>query len=228
MDEQVVVREEDPEAGVRVVPADDVAIGVEPVALAGDLLPGVVGIREARLGIGVVLGLERLGDPDEWLAGGRVDALLAQQDAAQLDRGVAQGVALDGVGGPAVEEDRQVDRRGDLVGQAGVPAVAVGRGSAPARGPSSRRRRCRRRSPTQSPRPSRLRPPAAVPSRPGRRPAGRSPTPPGRRRGRYRKAGRPRGQAAGRPSARIPRRRWRTRAAPARGSSGRWPRRRGP
>ena len=56
----------------------------------------------------------------------RVEALLAQQDAAQLDGRVAQGVALDGVGGPAIEEDRQVDRARDLVGQAGELAVAVG------------------------------------------------------------------------------------------------------
>ena len=69
-----------------------------------------MGVREAGLGVGVVLGLERLGDPDERLAGRRVDAFLAQQDAAQLDRRVAERVPFDGVGGPAIEEDRQVDR----------------------------------------------------------------------------------------------------------------------
>ena len=80
VDEQVVVRQEDPEAGMGVIPADDVAIGELPVALAGDLFPGIVGVREAGLGVGVVLGLERLGDPDERLAGRLVEALLAQQD----------------------------------------------------------------------------------------------------------------------------------------------------
>ena len=120
------MREEDPEAGMGVVPAHDVVFGIEPVALAGDLLPGIVGVGEAGLGVGVVLGLERLGDPDEGLAGGRVDALLAQQDSAQLDGRVAQGVAFDGVGGPAIEEDRQVGRPGNLVGHAREPPVAVG------------------------------------------------------------------------------------------------------
>ena len=60
MDEQVVARQEDAEVGVGVIPADDVEVGVEPVALAGDLLPRVVRVGEARLGVLVVLGLERL------------------------------------------------------------------------------------------------------------------------------------------------------------------------
>ena len=152
VDEQVVVRKEDPEAGMGVIPADDVEIGKQPVALAGDLFPRVVGVGEAGLGVGVVLGLERLGDPDERLAGGLVEAFLAQQDAPQLDGRVGERVALDGVGGAAIEEDRQVAGRRDLVGQAGELAVAVGpRAAAPARGPSSRRRRSRRRSTAQSP-----------------------------------------------------------------------------
>src|SRR5262245_31077628 len=35
-------------------------------------------------------------------------------------------MALDRVGGPAVEEDRQVGWTGDLVGEAGESAVAIG------------------------------------------------------------------------------------------------------
>ena len=126
VDEQVVVRQEDPETGMGVIPAHDVEIGIPPVALAGDLFPRVVGVGEAGLGVGVVLGLERLGDPDERLAGRLVEAFLAQQDAPQLDRRVGQGVPLDRVGGAAIEEDRQVGRARDLVGQAGEPPVAVG------------------------------------------------------------------------------------------------------
>src|SRR5262249_57484267 len=87
-----------------------------------------------RRGVGVVVGLERARDPDERLAGLVVDALLAQEDAAELNGGVAEGVPLDGVGGGAVEEDGQVAGRRDLVGEAGVAAVAVGAGGAP-RGP---------------------------------------------------------------------------------------------
>ena len=136
MNEQVVVRQENPEAGMGVIPAHDVVLGKSLVALAGDFFPRVVGVREAGLGVGVVLGLERLGDPDERLAGRRVEAFLAQQDSPQLDGGVGESVPLDGVGGAAIEEDRQVGRRRDLVGQAGEPPVAVGpRAAAPARGP---------------------------------------------------------------------------------------------
>ena len=65
MDEQVVVRQKDAEAGMGMVPAHDVEVGKEPVALAGDFFPRVVRVGEAGLGVGVVLGLERLGDPDE-------------------------------------------------------------------------------------------------------------------------------------------------------------------
>ncbi len=90
VDEQVVVRQKDPEAGMGVIPAHDVVIGKLPVALARDFFPRIVGVGEAGLGIGVVLGLERLGDPDERLAGLLVEAFLAQQDAAQLDRGVGK------------------------------------------------------------------------------------------------------------------------------------------
>ena len=126
MDEQVVMRKEDAEAGMGVIPAHDVEIGKAPVALAGDLFPRIVGVGEAGLGVGVVLGLERLGDPDEGVAGGLVEALLAQQDAAELDGRVGEGVPLDRVGRPVIEEDRQVGRAGNLVGQAGVAPIAVG------------------------------------------------------------------------------------------------------
>ena len=59
VDEQVVARQEDAEIGVGVIPADDVEVGVQLVALAGDLLPRVVRISEAGLGVLVVLGLQR-------------------------------------------------------------------------------------------------------------------------------------------------------------------------
>ena len=98
---------------------------MEPVAVAGDLLPGLVRVGEAGLGVLVMLGLEALGDPDERLAGLVVDAFVAEDDPAQLDRGVAQGMAFDGVGGPPVEEDRQVARPRDLVVEAGEAAVAI-------------------------------------------------------------------------------------------------------
>ena len=118
---------------------------MEPVALAGDLLPGVVRVGEARLGVLVVLGLERLGDPDERLAGLVVDALLAQQDAAQLDRGVAQGVPLDRVG-RACGRGRSAGRPGPGPRRRGRPSGGRGPAgaAAPARGTAPRRRRCRR------------------------------------------------------------------------------------
>src|SRR5208337_2813641 len=106
MDEKVVVRKKDAEAGMRVVPADDVQIGKKPVALAGDLFPGIVGVGKARRGVGVVLGFERLRDPDERCAGGLVQAFLAQQDSPQLDGRVEERVPLDGVGRAVIDEDR--------------------------------------------------------------------------------------------------------------------------
>ena len=106
MDENVVVRKKDAEAGMRVVPADDVEIGEKPVALAGDLFPGIVCVGKARLGVGVVLGLERLRDPDKRCADGLVKAFLAQQDSPQLDGRVNKRVPLDGIGRAVIDEDR--------------------------------------------------------------------------------------------------------------------------
>ena len=62
---------------------------MQPVALAGDLLPRVVRVREARLRVLVVLGLERFRDPDERLARLVVDALAPEQDAPELDRDIS-------------------------------------------------------------------------------------------------------------------------------------------
>ena len=88
VDEQVVAREEDPEVGVRVVPAHDVEVGMETVALAADLLPGVVGVREARLRVFIMFRLERARDHHhERPARHVVDALLAQAGSPpSLDR----------------------------------------------------------------------------------------------------------------------------------------------
>ena len=61
-------------------------------------------ISKARLGVRVVLGLERLRDPDERCAGSLVKAFLAQQNSPQLDGRVDKGMALDGLGGAAIEE----------------------------------------------------------------------------------------------------------------------------
>ena len=136
MDEQIVVREKDTEIGVRVIPAHDVVLREPLVALAGDFFPRVVRVGEAGLGVGVMLGLERLVDPDERLSGRGVDAFLAQQNASELDGRIGQGVSFDGVGSASIEEDRQVGRPGDLIGQAGEPPVAVrAAAAAPARGP---------------------------------------------------------------------------------------------
>ena len=93
---------------------------------AGDFFPRVVGVGEAGLRVGVVLGLERLIDPDKRLAGRRVDAFLAQQNTTQLDRRIAQSVPFDRVGGAAIEEDRQVGSSRNLVRQARKPPVAIG------------------------------------------------------------------------------------------------------
>ena len=106
-----------------------------------DFFPRIVGVGEAGLGVGVVLGLERMGDPDERLAGLLVEAFLAQEDAAQLDGRVGEGVAFDRIGGAAIEKDRQVGQAGHFVGQT---RQTSGRGRAAAaarvREPSSRRR----------------------------------------------------------------------------------------
>ncbi len=125
MNENVVVRKKNAEAWMRVVPADDVKIGKKAVTLAGDLFPGIVSVGEACLGVGVVLGLERLRDPHKRRAGFLIKAFLAQQDPPQLDRGVAQCVPLDGVGRVVIDEDRQVDRRRDLIGETCVPQIPV-------------------------------------------------------------------------------------------------------
>ena len=181
-------------------------LGVEPVALAGDLFPRVVRVGEAGLGVGVMLGLERLGDPDERLAGrpGRGIPCPAGSRPARprYPQSACRSIAS------AVRRSRKIGRSigaGDLVGQAGEAPVAV-----------------RPRQPlgladlhlaeddlvaAQGPSP---------PCRPGRRPGGRSPTRPPRRPARYRKAECRRGKAAGRPAARSRRRRSRTRAGPAR------------
>ena len=108
-----------------VIPAHDVEIGEEAVALSGNLFPRVVGVGEARLRILEMLGLTRLSHPDERLSGLFVGALLAQQDASELDIGIAAGVPLDGVGRLEVEEDGQVTRLRHLVGQAGPATIAV-------------------------------------------------------------------------------------------------------
>ena len=108
------------------IPPHDVVIGKPPVALPGDFFPRVVGIGETGLGVGVVLGLERFFDPDKGLAGLLVEAFLAEQDAPQFDARVRKGMALDRVGGAAIEEDRHVDRAGDLVSHGRKPSVTIG------------------------------------------------------------------------------------------------------
>ena len=87
------------------IPADDVEVGVRVVSLAGDFFPRVMSVGEARLAVLVVLGFERLGDPNERLARHVVDAFLAEQDASQLDRGIPKRVSFDRVGGLEVNED---------------------------------------------------------------------------------------------------------------------------
>ena len=126
VNEQVMVRQENPEAGMGVIPPHDVEIGKLLVALARDFFPRIVGVGEAGLGVGVVLGLERVGDPDKRLAGLLVEAFLAQQDAPQLDGRVGERMALDRIGGAAIEKDRQVGHAGHFIGQTREPPVAVG------------------------------------------------------------------------------------------------------
>src|SRR5262249_43055244 len=126
MDELVVAREEDAEIRVRVIPADDVEVGVEAIALSSDLLPGIMSISKTCLGVLVVLGLQRPRDQYEREPGAFVETFLAEQDPAQLHRGVAQGVPLDRVRRLAIEIDRQIDRIGRLVCQTGPAAVAIG------------------------------------------------------------------------------------------------------
>src|SRR4029450_7993937 len=65
MDELVMTREKYAEVRMGVVPADDVQIGMKPVAPAADLLPRVVGVGEAGLRVLIMLGLERLGHQHE-------------------------------------------------------------------------------------------------------------------------------------------------------------------
>ena len=217
MDEQIVVREKDPETGMGVIPAHDVVLGKPPVALAGDLFPRVVGVGEAGLGVGVVLGLERLGDPDERLAGRRVDAFLAQQDSPQLDRRIAS---------EACRSIASAARRSRKIGRSAGPGPRrPGRRTC-----RSRSGRCRRSgsrtliSPKVISSPLNGLTPSPSCRLPGPRPGGKSPIRFPRRPARYRKAECRREKAARRPAANLGRCRSRTRAAPARGSSGTRPR----
>lgn len=82
-------------------------------------------VREAGLRVGVVLGFEPVGNPNKRLARLVVEAFLANQDAPQLNGGIGQSMAFDGIGGAVIEKDRQVRHAGHFVGQTRELPVAV-------------------------------------------------------------------------------------------------------
>ena len=126
VNEQIVMRQKDSKAGVSMIPTHDIVVRESLVALACDFFPRIMRVCKAGLGIGVMLGFERMGNPNEGLSGLLVETFLAQQDAAQFDSGIGKRVPLDRVRGLAIEEYRQVGRAGDLVRKRSKPAIAVG------------------------------------------------------------------------------------------------------
>ena len=108
------------------IPADDVKLGMRPIALASDVFPRIMRISKARLCVFIMLRFERPGNPNERRAGFVVDALLAEQDAPQLEFGVAQGVPVDRVGGRLIKKNRQVFDARNLICRASESPISIG------------------------------------------------------------------------------------------------------
>ncbi len=90
VDEEIHVREEDAESGMRVVPADDALVGVIAVHDAVDVVPGVGGEGDLGGGVAREFAADAVFD-DEEVAGVVADDV-ADEDAADFD--VAGGVAV--------------------------------------------------------------------------------------------------------------------------------------